>query len=219
MKKSLLLLFAPLLLMSACSKEEFKESDNIVFCDIEAKAVCVERWDLNGDLEISYEEAASAIITNEFTRNERLKEFPEFKYFKRNTSISGGAFGLCRSLTSITLPEGVESIGNSAFQDCSSLTAITLPKNVTNIGDLAFATCDSLTSITIPKNVTSIGWRAFCECYSLKSVKVLAVTPPTVGDEAFVDCYSATLYVPEEAVSAYKNTYPWSEFDTILGFS
>ena len=40
---------------------------------------------------------------------------------------------------------------------CSSLTSITIPSSVTSIGDYAIEYCSSLTSITIPNSVTSIG--------------------------------------------------------------
>ena len=57
------------------------------------------------------------------------------------------------------------SIGDSAFSRCFKLTSITIPDGVTSIGDYAFEEC-SITSITIPNSVTSIGDRAFSECYS-----------------------------------------------------
>lgn len=60
-------------------------------------------------------------------------------------------------MTSITIPNGVISIGEFAFSDCTSLTSITIPDSVTSIGDKAFADCISLKSITIPDSVTSIG--------------------------------------------------------------
>jgi hypothetical protein len=37
-------------------------------------------------------------------------------------TIGEGAFSLCRSLTSITIPEGVKTIGENAFGDCPFLT-------------------------------------------------------------------------------------------------
>ena len=86
------------------------------------------------------------------------------------TSIGDSAFKGCTGLTSITIPEGVTSIGNYAFQNCSSLTSITIPNSVTSIGSSAFQNCTSLTSITIPEGVTSIGDSAFNGCSGLKTI-------------------------------------------------
>ncbi|MBQ8448356.1 MAG: leucine-rich repeat domain-containing protein, partial [Clostridia bacterium] len=76
----------------------------------------------------------------------------------------------CSSLTSITIPESVSSIGISAFAYCYGLTSITIPESVTSIGNSAFSHCKSLTSITIPKGVTSIGWSTFYNCSRLTSI-------------------------------------------------
>ena len=65
-----------------------------------------------------------------------------------------------------------ESIPNYAFYGCSSLTSITIPESVTSIGAHAFWGCIGLTSITIPKGVTSIGDSAFDGCSGLTSINV-----------------------------------------------
>ncbi len=68
-------------------------------------------------------------------------------YNDQNYVINQYAFNNCSSLTSVTIPDSVTSIGNSAFAYCSSLTSITIPNSVTSIGDSAFSGCMSLTSI------------------------------------------------------------------------
>ena len=85
------------------------------------------------------------------------------------TSIGRSAFFCCKRLTSITIPGSVMSIGDWAFWGCSSLTSITIPEDVTSIGESAFEGCSSLVSITIPEGVTSIGVFAFYCCNGLKS--------------------------------------------------
>ena len=101
--------------------------------------------------------------------------------------IADGAFYQCDSLTSITLPDGVTSIGNSAFNWCDSLTGITLPDGVTSIGNSAFRSCFSLTDITLPDSVTSIGNIAFDSCGSLTSA-VIPDGVTSIGKDAFDDC-------------------------------
>ena len=51
------------------------------------------------------------------------------------TSISG-AFG-CSGLTSVTIPDGVTSIGSDAFSGCSGLMSVTIPNSVRSIGNWA----------------------------------------------------------------------------------
>jgi hypothetical protein len=69
-------------------------------------------------------------------------------------------------LESITMPNGVTSIGDFAFAGCVNLTSITIPNGVTSIGVCAFESCNSATDITIPSSVTSIGRYAFHLCES-----------------------------------------------------
>ena len=75
--------------------------------------------------------------------------------------IGDRAFGLCRSLTNINIPNSVTTIGDSAFFGCYSLTNINIPNSVITIGDSAFWGCYSLTNINIPNSVTTIGDSAF----------------------------------------------------------
>lgn len=76
-------------------------------------------------------------------------------------SISDDAFGGCRGLTSVTIPNTVTKIGVAAFVFCTGLTSITIPNSVTKICSSAFRNCTGLTSITIGNSVPEIGGSVF----------------------------------------------------------
>ena len=46
------------------------------------------------------------------------------------------AFGGCSSLTSVTLPEGLQQMGQCAFRGCSSLTSVTFPEGLQQVDDM-----------------------------------------------------------------------------------
>ena len=80
------------------------------------------------------------------------------------TSISDNAFNGAAGLNYVTFgPTGnLTTIGNNAFQS-SGLTSITIPDGVTTIGNYAFALTSSATTLSISKSVGSIGLAAFSD--------------------------------------------------------
>ena len=120
--------------------------------------------------------------------------------------IPYGAFSNCSSLTSITIPTSVTSIGRSAFSGCISLTSITIPDSVTSIEYSAFAGCISLTSITIPDSVTSIGERAFSGCTAtIAWGKNPAIT--TIGTYAFSGYNGPSITIPDSVTSIGRSAF------------
>lgn len=58
-----------------------------------------------------------------------------------------GPFWSCSSLTSVSIPEGVTSIGKVTFAYCQKLSKLWLPKTIALIEDNAFANCGRLKSV------------------------------------------------------------------------
>ena len=123
------------------------------------------------------------------------------------TSIGGGAFSGCTSLSSITIPDSVTSIGSSAFYNCSGLTSITIPSGVTSIGYYAFQNCTSLSSVTIGSGVTSISDYAFSGCTSLSSL-VIPNSVISIGKAAFSGCASlSSITIPDSVTSIGESAF------------
>ena len=126
----------------------------------------------NTELAVSYRGSYGSDYSNEYSGNVII---PSSVVYNGNTysvtSIGNETFFNC-SLTSVTIPNSVTSIGSSAFEGCSGLTSVTIPNSVTSIGRDAFDWCSGLTSVSIPNSVTSIGETAFRRCSGLTSIVV-----------------------------------------------
>lgn len=166
----------------------------ITFADAEAKRLCVEKYDRNGDGEISMGEAQLVTTITDF-RSADLVSFDELKYFTNVTTIQSDAFSGCKNLTSITLPEGLTTMGNSVFSGCSSLTAITIPAGITKISQQAFNNCTKLKDVALPEGLTEIGSYAFRYCTSLTSI-TLPEGLTTIGEYAFEQSGLVSMTLP-----------------------
>ncbi len=139
-----------------------------------------------------------------------------------------GAFSNCSQLTNMVIPESVTELSTSLFEGCSVLTSVSLPSTLEKIANRSFYNCPSLESVVLPATIKTIGAGAFNSCSKLMSVYSLATTPGTIegnpdswygyDKDAFYDIkLTATLYVPETAVDAYKEKARWQEFTNIVG--
>ncbi len=146
--------------------------------------------------------------------------------------VSEGPFYSGKStITKVTIPETISSIGKYAFYSLSALneiifdgdsqltsindyvfkrsalTAINIPSSVTTIGVSAFDDTD-LVSIIIPENVTSIGDEAFYYCMSLSSVVFEGTSKlQSIGEGAFSGCIITKLTIPSSVTSIGNMTF------------
>jgi len=120
------------------------------------------------------------------------------------TSIGHDAFESV-DLTSVTIPHSVTTIGDSAFQDNPSLTSVTLGDSVTSIGAAAFAQ-DALRSIAIPDSVTAIGNLAFFDNAGLTSV-TLGDSVATIGSDVFSGDPLTSVTIPGSVTSIGEEAF------------
>ncbi len=99
-------------------------------------------------------------------------------------------------VTTITVEDGVTSIGNYAFYYCQYATELTLPESVTALGSNSFNSCYGLTEVVLPDGITEIPDSCFYYCGSLADVQWPA-SLTTIGSNAFNSCSLGDLIVPE----------------------
>jgi len=115
----------------------------------------------------------------------------------------------------------VTGIENNAFDGCFELTSVVIPNSVETIGEQAFQGCTGLMSVTIGSGVTAIGSKAFNYCNALATVKCIGTLPPVM---ASADCFStaaynrATLLVPRNTEATYTAADYWYKFAHIEGW-
>jgi hypothetical protein len=166
----------------------------------------------SGDFEYEVLENNTIEITNCLVPNavivipDRIEGMPV-------TGIAARAFLGSNSLTSVTIPDSVVSIGDSAFSQCRSLTAIDI-----SALNPAFSSVDGVlfnknqTTLiqcpagyqghySIPDSVTSIGDSAFGLCINLTGVTI-PNSVVSIGDSAFDSCFNlAGVTIPDSVIT------------------
>ncbi|MCR5725043.1 MAG: leucine-rich repeat domain-containing protein [Treponema sp.] len=100
------------------------------------------------------------------------------------------------SASSVSVPSrysgwDVVGIGDFAFYGNTSLTSVTIPATVKTVGELAFAECTNLASVAFTSGGSYVvDHGAFRDCTSLSSVNLTGVT--ALRASAFANCTSLT---------------------------
>ena len=108
------------------------------------------------------------------------------------------------SIKTLTIDNGITSIGQAAFAGCSNLKLnpdiLDGLEGINTIGYAAFARCTSLDYVFIPDSVTFIAENAFLGCTSLKHMTIAG--SPTISDDVFTFCSAL------ESISLLSGTAP-----------
>ena len=73
-----------------------------------------------------------------------------------------------KTLKTVVIPEGIDTIRANTFQDCKNLVSVKLPESITSIRTKAFANCGNLREINFPENIEEIVEDAFLNCPHIK---------------------------------------------------
>ena len=69
--------------------------------------------------------------------------------------IPDWCFWGCESLTKLTIPARVKTLGIAAFFDCTGLTEVTLSEGVETLGEQCFMNASSLETLVLPSTLTN----------------------------------------------------------------
>ena len=114
-------------------------------------------------------------------------------------------------LTSVVLPEGLETIGKSLFEECESLESISFPSTLETIPEEFCNSCSALTTLTFAEGLKYIEGDTFNECPLLEEI-TFPDSLETIGEAAFKDSGLKRVYnlqgVSYETDQGDDNTFP-----------
>jgi len=114
-------------------------------------------------------------------------------------------------------PSTLKRVDVYAFQTCEKVEKIYFPYGVKDIFN-PFQGCKSLTTLQFPSTVTNFNYIPWGDLSKLTTVYLNNQTPPWgmhVGSNSSAPRH--TLYVPDEAIEAYKKATYWSTWKYIKG--
>lgn len=128
-------------------------------------------------------------------------------------TIGASAFRGCSNIEDFTFPSTLETVNDYAFNGCSSMGELIFPNGLKTIGANVFLSCSNATTIDLPPSVESVGNACFQSCNKLASLIVRATTPPTCGTSIlYGSLNTGKIYVPAESVEDYKAASGWSSY-------
>ena len=118
---------------------------------------------------LTYQLEADRAIVTQCDKSAEEVVIPSEIAGKPVLQIAEDAFQFCENLTSVEIPDTVQTIGKNAFWNCHKLQHVTLPKNLAAVGENCFRSCGLLAELEIPATLQEIGLDAFCDTAWLKN--------------------------------------------------
>lgn len=142
-------------------------------------------------------------------------------YYTKGDKINMGAFA-GSDMVSVVVGDGITEISNYAFASCNSLTNMTIPNSVITLGSIfgdsyvrlkvlnidmntipygVFSNIPSIQTVILGENVSQIEDSAFCACVGLDSESEQSIS--SINEEAICDVTCMTVTYPSNVAEAY----------------
>ncbi len=157
--------------------------------------------------DFNYEENRQGIRITNYAGSSKIVNIPSEINGKPVVEIGRTAFGECRGVEEIILPETIEVIDDYAFSKCTDLKKIRIPDSVKSIGEYVFKDCISLTNVTLPSSMRSLSEGIFSGCRELKTL-TLPANLTSISSGAFKGCSSLNqLTLPDSIVTIESDVF------------
>lgn len=226
--KKLNLLWAVLLLLTACGKDPFPTDKIVTHSRYQNGSTYIQLVygdDAEQYFKVLAENTVETVQASEYygieppiVMGSNREEIPSEITFNGKTytvvGVGDYAFYSRDEMLSVEIPNTVQYVGKRAFDFCLELKTVKLPDSVTQIGDWAFRSCTALTLVEMGTGIAGVWFDAFDDCRSLTTMICHAVTPPEIlydvpCPDYLWNCPITEIKVPAESVDAYKAAPLW----------
>ena len=105
----------------------------------------------------------------------------------------------------VTIPDGVTTIGELAFYENKKIKKVIIPDSVTQIKKSAFQFCSKLQEVVLGKSISSLGTSCFLFCTSLSLIDFSNTKVKTLANKMFENCDSLkSLDLSKTSITAIK---------------
>ncbi len=152
----------------------------------------------------------------------------------QGTGLAASAFYNCSQITSLTMDDGITSVGNNCFYGCTGLTKLEFTDSIASMSINSLSGCSNITEIVLPfigttptstDSITTVfgstpsqltkltvlkGTIGSSSCTNLTSLTdlILADSVESVGEAAFAECKALTnVYIGESCSNIGKSSF------------
>ena len=139
----------------------------------EVMNICYKQGWCQSPFEMRLKEALAVTNVGDCFKNQPIAHFNEFQFFQNLLKVDDYTFYNCNNLTSIVLPDSIQTIGKYAFHNCDKLSAVTIGSGCTEIDDFILPTF--IETVALGGNIETIGSYAFLGVSNLPSIRPLVL--------------------------------------------